>query len=44
MKNTSERAVFIIDKTGTIKYAEVTPTPGDLPNFDAIRETIKNLN
>jgi peroxiredoxin len=44
MKNTSERAAFLIDKTGTIKYAEILDNPGELPNFDAIRESIKHLN
>ena len=44
MKNTAERAAYIIDKTGTIQYSEVTPTPGELPNFEAIRKKIKNLN
>lgn len=44
MKNTAERAAYIIDKTGTIQYAEVTPNPGVLPNFDAIKEKIQSLN
>jgi peroxiredoxin len=44
MKNTTERAVFLIDKTGTIQYVEVTATPGVLPNFNAIREKIQSLN
>src|SRR5215217_3526600 len=31
----SARAAFIIDKNGVIQYSEQTPTPKDLPNFDA---------
>ena len=44
MKHTAERAAFLIDKTGTIQYAEVMASPGDLPNFNAIREKIQSLN
>jgi peroxiredoxin len=43
MKGVANRSAFVIDKTGTVKYAEVLDNPGDLPNFDAIRETIKTL-
>lgn len=43
MHGVSKRAAFVIDKTGIIRYAEVCPTPGDLPNFDAIQQTLANL-
>ena len=43
MKGTAERAVYVIDKEGTIKYVEVTPTPGDQVNFDAIKKTVEGL-
>src|SRR5208283_3047033 len=33
---TAARAAFVIDKQGVVQYAEQTPTPKDLPNFDAI--------
>jgi peroxiredoxin len=39
----SARAAFVIDKNGTIQYSEQTPTPKDLPNFSAIRETLGRL-
>ncbi len=39
----SARAAFVIDKEGTVKYAEQTPTPKDLPNFDAIKATLGEL-
>jgi len=39
----SARAAFVIDKNGTIQYSEQTPTPKDLPNFDAIKETLSRL-
>jgi peroxiredoxin len=37
------RAAFVIDKNGVIRYSEQTPTPKELPNFDAIVETLKKL-
>ena len=41
--DTSARAAFVIDKTGVVRYAEQTPTPKDLPNFDAIKATLATL-
>ncbi len=35
--DTSARAAFVIDKAGQVVYAEQTPTPKDLPNFEAIK-------
>jgi glutaredoxin-dependent peroxiredoxin len=35
--DTSARAAFVIDKAGQIVYSEQTPTPKDLPNFEAIK-------
>ena len=39
----SARAAFVVDKEGTVQYAEQTETPKDLPNFDAIKETLSKL-
>ena len=39
----SARAAFVIDKAGIIKYSEQTPTPKDLPNFNAVRDTLGKL-
>ena len=44
MQGVSKRAAFVIDKEGVIRYAEVCPTPGDLPDFEAIQEILKSLN
>jgi peroxiredoxin len=41
--DTSARAAFVIDKNGVVQYSEQTPTPKDLPNFNAIRETLGKL-
>lgn len=37
------RAAFVIDKNGVIQYAEQTPTPKDLPNFDAVKAKLAEL-
>lgn len=42
--DTSARAAFVIDKSGKIAYSEQTPTPKDLPNFDAIKATLSKLS
>jgi glutaredoxin-dependent peroxiredoxin len=44
MQGVSKRAAFVIDKDGMVQYSEVCPTPGDLPNFDAIQQTLASLN
>ena len=44
MQGVSKRAAFVIDKEGVVRYAEVCPTPGDLPDFAAIQQTLAGLN
>ncbi len=39
----SARAAFVIDKNGVVQYSEVTPTVKDLPNFNAVKETLATL-
>ena len=39
----SARAAFVIDKNGVIQYSEQTPTPKDLPNFNALQQTLGKL-
>ena len=39
----SARAAFVIDKNGVVQYSEQTPTPKELPNFNAIKETLAKL-
>jgi len=43
MKGVSKRSAFVIDKTGSVKYAEVLENAGDLPNFDAIKSALASL-
>jgi glutaredoxin-dependent peroxiredoxin len=42
--STSARAAFVVDKNGVVQYSEQTPTPKDLPNFQAIKDTLGKLN
>lgn len=39
----SARAAFVVDKNGVVQYSEQTPTPKELPNFNAIKETLAKL-
>jgi len=39
----SARAAFVVDKNGVVQYSEQTPTPKDLPNFSAVRDTLGKL-
>ncbi|HEV2695977.1 MAG TPA: redoxin domain-containing protein [Verrucomicrobiae bacterium] len=41
--DTSARAAFVIDKHGVVQYSEQTATPKDLPNFEAVKETLAKL-
>jgi peroxiredoxin len=41
--DTSARAAFVIDKNGVVQYAEQTPTPKDLPNFEAVKAVLAGL-
>ena len=44
MHGVSKRSAFIVDKQGIVRYAEVLETASDLPDFDAIQKTLKDLN
>lgn len=37
------RAVFVIDKSGVIRYSEQTPTLLDLPDFEALQSALAAL-
>ena len=41
--DTSARAAFVIDKHGVVQYSEQTPTPKDLPHFDAVKAVLAKL-
>ena len=44
LNGVSKRAAFVIDQQGVVQYAEICPTPRDLPDFEAIRGTLEGLN
>jgi glutaredoxin-dependent peroxiredoxin len=44
MKGVSRRSAFVIDKNGVIRYAEVLEKAADLPNFDAVKATLQQLD
>jgi glutaredoxin-dependent peroxiredoxin len=37
------RAVYVIDRDGVIRYAEQTPAPAEMPNFEAVQAAIASL-
>lgn len=41
--DTAARSAFVINKDGVVEYSEQTPTPKDLPNFEAIKATLAKL-
>jgi peroxiredoxin len=43
MLGVAKRSAFVVDGHGTIQYAEVLESAGDLPNFEAIQACLKAL-
>ena len=43
-KDVAKRATFVIDTNGIVRFVEVLPSPGDLPNMDSIKAALKNLS
>ncbi len=41
LKGVAKRAAFVLDENHLIVYAQVLESAGDLPDFDAIRESLK---
>jgi peroxiredoxin len=44
LKGVAKRAAFVIDRGGVVRYAEVLEKASELPNFDAVRETLSTLS
>lgn len=44
MKGVSKRSAFVIDSEGTVQYAEVLESAGDLPDFSKIEETVARIS
>ena len=43
MGGVPKRSAFVIDGGGVVRYAQVNDNPGELPDFDAIKETLRGL-
>ena len=43
MGGVAKRSAFVVDREGVIRYAESNDDPGQLPNFDAIRQVLAQL-
>lgn len=43
MKGVSRRAVFVMDPKGVIIHEEIMDDPGELPNFEAIQTSLKQV-
>lgn len=43
LKGVSKRSAFVIDKEGIIRYAEVLENAGELPDFEAVNQTLQSL-
>ncbi len=43
LKGVSKRASFVIDKEGTVVFAEVLPNAGDYPDFEGIKKALGSI-
>ncbi len=43
MGGVAKRSAFVVDKQGVVRYVESNDDPGQLPNFDKIKETLGQL-
>ena len=44
MGGVPKRSAFLIDKAGIVQYAQVNDSPGDLPDFEAIKAKLAELS
>ena len=44
MKGVSKRSAFVIDKAGLIQFEQVLENASELPNFEAINQTLSKLS
>jgi peroxiredoxin len=43
LKGIAKRAVFVLDKQGVVRHKEVTPTPGDEPDYGKVNAALATL-
>lgn len=41
-KGVSKRSAFVVDKSGTVRYAWITEDASQLPDLDPIRDCLQN--
>ena len=44
MGGVPKRSAFLIDRAGVVQYAQVNESPGDLPDFEAIKAKLGGLS
>jgi len=44
LKGVTKRSAFVINKQGIIKYAQILDDPGNLPDFNQIKQTLEQIN
>lgn len=44
MGGVAKRSAFLIDKEGVVRFADVKESPGDLPDFDALKKVLRELS
>jgi len=44
LKGVSKRSAFVIDKQGIVRYAEVLENAGEIPDFNAVKQTLHSIN
>ena len=43
LKGVSKRSAFVIDKQGIVRYAEVLENAGEIPDFNAVKQTLQSI-
>ncbi|MEW6468369.1 MAG: peroxiredoxin [Bacteroidota bacterium] len=43
LKGVAKRSVFVIDKEGVVRHAEILENAGDYPNFDAVKKALEGI-
>jgi peroxiredoxin len=43
MSGVPKRSAFVVDKQGVVRYAESSDDPGQLPNFEKIKDVLAQL-
>mgnify|MGYP006142856385 CR=1 FL=1 len=44
MGGVPKRSAFLVDKSGVVQYAQINDSPGDLPDFDAIKAKLAEIS